>query len=611
MRQWTHKIKVKVDKMARYTDTFIEELKNNVDLVDLVGDYLELKKSGNRYKGLCPFHNEKTPSFFVNPDNNFYHCFGCGAGGDSINFVMEIENLTFVESVKLLSERVGLQLPNLSNEQRHVYQEREQIFSLNKLAAQLYNYFLTEKEMGKKALDYLKARGFDLKDIEKFKLGYAPDEWQILLAFLHKRGFSLDLIEKAGLVNQGKNNSYYDKFRNRVIFPIFNNRGEVIAFGGRRLAKDDFGPKYLNSPETTIFSKKKNLYGMHLAKESIRKENTCIIMEGYTDVIQAHKNGFTNAIASLGTAFTEEQAKLIKRYAENAYIAYDADTAGNKATLRGLDILSAAGVNVKVVNLSEGSDPDQLLKEKGRNAFENYLAQASSLVDFKIEMIIKDKDLADPGIRLSVLREIINLIAEIDNELKREIYLERAAARTDFKSDVLAAEIKKELKNKSRNLKTNREKKNSRQKNKVDLSRQISQYQRIEEEILAYYINRVDLREKLANRLSPADFSGRAAQLAKYLFKGQIISGSISQDKVKSKLNQELLSYWSEILVKQESSLSDRRILELADYLGAQKITATKNKMCNILASGNFNLDKLNRLLMTFYKLNYNTERRD
>jgi len=403
-----------VDKLTRYSDEFIDELKENVDIVDLISDYLELKKTGNRYKGLCPFHSEKTPSFFVNPDNNFYHCFGCGAGGDSINFVMEIENLTFIESVKMLAERSGMELPDMSNQQRQVYKEREKIFSLNKLAARFYNYLLTDTNMGKEALEYLNKRGFNEEDIKRFNLGYAADEWQLLLNFLKKKDFSMHLIKKAGLISEGNNNSHYDKFRNRVMFPIFNNRGEVIAFGGRILdSEDNYGPKYLNSPETQIFSKKKNLYGLHLAKDRIRKENSCIIMEGYTDVIQAHKNGFKNSIASLGTAFTEEQAKLIKRYAENAYIAYDADTAGNKATLRGLDILNNTGINVKVIELEEGSDPDQLLKNEGSDVFNELIENAVNLIDFKINMIVKDKNLSEPGIRKKVLRSIVELLSGV------------------------------------------------------------------------------------------------------------------------------------------------------------------------------------------------------
>jgi len=599
--------------LARYSDEFINEVKENVDIVDLVSDYLELKKTGNRYKGLCPFHSEKTPSFFVNPDNNFYHCFGCGAGGDTINFVMEIENLTFVESLKMLAERTGMELPDMSNQQRQQYKVREQLFSLNNLAARFYNYLLTETEMGNTAYNYLKERGFNKTDIEIFNLGYAADEWQFLLNFLQKKGFSVDLIKKAGLISEGKNNSHYDKFRNRVIFPIFNNRGEVIAFGGRILESgDNYGPKYLNSPETPIFSKKKNLYGLHLAKDSIREQNSCIIMEGYTDVIQAHKNGFKNSIASLGTAFTEEQAKLIKRYAENAYIAYDADTAGNKATLRGLDILSRTGINVKVIQLEEGSDPDQLLKAEGEEVFNSLIEDAVNLIDFKINMIIKDKNLSEPGVRKKVLRSIVELLSEVDDNLEREIYIERAAAKTKFKAEVLAEEVEKEFKKiKSRNYQRNREKQNKQTEKEFDLYSQLSYYQKVEEEILAHFISNPALREELAARLSKNDFNGRTAQLAEQLFKGSVISNSVQLDKVKGKLGDELLSYWSEILVKQDNSLSKDHILELADYLNSKRISRNKKKLCSLLSRKELSLDKLNRILLTFYSLNYNIERRD
>ena len=601
-----------MDKLARYSDEFIDKLKENVNLVDLVSDYLELKKSGSRYKGLCPFHSENTPSFFVNPDNNFYHCFGCGAGGDVINFVMEIENLTFVEAVKMLAERSGMELPDMSDQQRQQYKEREKLFSLNELAARFYNYLLTDTNMGEEALNYLKERGFNDQDIKKFHLGYAADEWRLLLNFLKKKGFSLHLMEKAGLISEGKNNSHYDKFRNRVIFPIFNNRGEVIAFGGRILdSEDSYGPKYLNSPETPIFSKKKNLYGLHLAKDAIREKNSCIIMEGYTDVIQAHKNGFKNSIASLGTAFTEDQAKLIKRYAENSYIAYDADTAGNKATLRGLDILSQTGINVKVIQLEEGSDPDQLLKNEGPEVFEDFIEEAVNLIDFKINMIIKDRNLTDPGVRKKVLKEIVELLGEVKDNLEREIYIERAAAKTEFKEEVLAEEVEKKFK-KNKSIKQRKNKKETKEnENKFDLYSQLSYYQKAEEQVLANFINNPALREEIAAKLSANDFNGRTAQLAEHLFKGSVISASVKLEKVKEELGAELSSYWSEILVKQDNSLSKDKILKLADYLSSKRVVKNKKKLCALISKKEIGLDKLNRVLLTFYSLNYNIERRD
>jgi DNA primase len=513
----------------------------------------------------------------------------------------------------MLAERTGMELPDMSNQQRQMNKEREEVFSLNKLAARFYNYLLTDTNMGKKALEYLNNRGFDEEDIRKFNLGYAADEWQLLLNFLKKKGFSLHLIEKAGLISEGNNNSYYDKFRNRIMFPIFNNRGEVIAFGGRILESEDgYGPKYLNSPETQIFSKKKNLYGLHLAKESIRKENSCVIMEGYTDVIQAHKNGFENSIASLGTAFTEEQATLIKRYTENAYIAYDADTAGNKATLKGLEILNEIGINVKVIELEEGSDPDQLLKNEGSDVFSQFIEKAVNLIDFKINMIVKNRNLSEPGIRKKVLRSIVKLLSEVEDNLEREIYIERAAAKTNFKADVLAEEVEKEFReNKRRNYKNNREKQNKQKEKKFDLYSQLSYYQKVEEEILAHFISNPSLREELASKISKNDFNGRTAQLAEYLFKGTVISNSIHLDKIKEKLGDELLSYWSEILVKQDNSLNKDRIVDLANYLSSKRILKNKEKLCRLLSKKELSLDKLNRILLTFYSLNYNIERRD
>ncbi|MGM0602341.1 MAG: DNA primase [Bacillota bacterium] len=595
-----------MNKLARYSDNFIEELKYSVDIVDVVSDYLELKRAGSRFKGLCPFHNEKTPSFFVNPDNNFYHCFGCGVGGDVINFVMEIENITFTEAVKILAEKAGIELPNLSDRERKLYQEREQLFEINKLAARFYNYMLKETKLGTDSLEYLKNRGFTEEDIENFQLGYAPDEWKAVMSFLNKRGYSLDMIHKAGLISKGKNNSFYDRFRNRIIFPIFNTRGEVIAFGGRVLPDSEQGAKYLNSPETAIFSKKKNLYGLNWAKKQIREEQRCIIMEGYTDVIQAHRSGFKNAVASLGTAFTDEQAKLIKRYADQALIAYDSDTAGNKATLRGLEILNDRGIDVKVITLPEGSDPDDILRDNNLQLFNDYIDEAESLVDFKIDMIIKDKDLNDPGMKIKILKEIAELISGIDDPVEKEIYVERASEKTNFDKNILSKEIKKQTKyRKRRNSVRKEEKVDKRDKVKR------SDIVRIQEQLLSYFITHKELRSSLARIISPDDFKGRAEKLAKIIWNGPFISDSVSSDKIKSELDEDLESYWSEIIVKQKKGLNKNKLVNLANFIADKNLEITKNEICSRLNEGRNDLQSLNQMLTKFHSLNYHSERGD
>ncbi|RCW45373.1 DNA primase [Halanaerobium sp. MA284_MarDTE_T2] len=592
--------------MARYSDNFIEELKFSVDIIDVVSDYLELKRAGNRFKGLCPFHNEKTPSFFVNPDNNFYHCFGCGAGGDVINFVMEIENITFTEAVKVLAEKAGIKLPNLTDREKKLYQEREQLFEINKTAARFYNYLLLETELGADSLKYLKDRGFTEDDIEYFQLGYAPDEWKAVLSFLSKREYSLDMIHKAGLISKGKNNSFYDRFRNRIIFPIFNIRGEVIAFGGRVLPDSEQGAKYLNSPETAIFSKKKNLYGLNRAKKYIRQEQRCIIMEGYTDVIQAHKKGIKNAVASLGTAFTDEQAKLIKRYADQALIAYDSDTAGNKATLRGLEILNNHGIDVKVITLPEGSDPDDILRENNLELFNEYMDKAESLVDFKIDMIIKGRNLNDPGVKIKTLKEAAELISGIDNEMEKEIYVERTSQKMNFDKNVLNKEIKMRSKKKKR-------KNFSRKEKKIDKRRKVkkSDIVRIQEQLLSYFITHKHLRSSLSQIISADDFYGKGKKLAKIIWNGPFISDSVSSDKIKSELGEDLKSYWSEIIVKQKSGLNKDKLFNLAKFVVEKNLEVSKNEICSRLNNGQNDLQTLNQMLKKFHSLNSNSERGD
>ncbi|NLM97219.1 MAG: DNA primase, partial [Halanaerobiaceae bacterium] len=424
--------------MSGINGDFVERIKYSLDIVDIISEYIPLKRTGNNYTALCPFHQEKTPSFTVNPDKQFYYCFGCGSGGDLISFVMEIENISFREALKILAERAGLDLPasDISFQERD-RKERELIFTINKLSAKFYHYLLMESEAGEKAVKYMADRGFDRNDLRSYYLGYAPDGWQALTNFLQKRGFTGEDILKAGLALQGKNGKLYDRFRDRIIFPIYNIRGEVIAFGGRTLKEAENTPKYLNSPETAVYKKGRNLYGINWALDEMRKTGNVVIMEGYTDVIQAHKHGINNAVASLGTAFTIEQAQLMKRYVSNVYISYDADAAGARATLRGLDILSKEGLNIRVIELPPDKDPDEFIKNEKKAGFGRLMDDAVNLMEFKIKQAAGNYDLSRIDDKITFTKKLAGLLSEINDTIERELHIQNASRKYNIELETL------------------------------------------------------------------------------------------------------------------------------------------------------------------------------
>ena len=500
--------------MAGEFSNFINEVKSSVDIVDVVSEYVSLKKTGKNHKALCPFHEEKTPSFTVNPANQFFHCFGCDKGGDVYNFLIEIENITFYESLKLLAERAGLEVPNQSSYTRRLNKKREKLFELNKLAARFYNYILQNKEPGKKAREYLNSRGFSGDDIEKYNLGYAPDRWRSLLTFLKKKGYDGEELLKAGLISKS-NKNYYDKFRNRIIFPIYNIRGEVLAFGGRIINSKSGAPKYLNSPETLIYNKGENLYGLNWAKSFMRKKESVFIMEGYTDVLMAHSRGIKNVLASLGTSLTLEQAKLLKRYVSTVYIAFDADTAGAKAALRGLDILNNAGLKVKIIELPSNKDPDDIIREEGADKFLKHKKEATGLMDYKIKQILGKKEEIEPEDKILRAKKAAGLVAKIDDYMEKEIFLQKISAHLNLSVEVLKKEIEKNSNKKHKNYENRYNKKD----NKINKTNSADSINKLEKKIFKAYLEYPEYRDLIKNELSPSDFTDKSKRLAQFLWK--------------------------------------------------------------------------------------------
>lgn len=407
-----------------YPEELIEEVRTKNDIVDVISGYVRIQKKGSNYFGLCPFHNEKSPSFSVSQSKQIFYCFGCGAGGNVITFLMEYENATFQEAVKILADRAGINLPEMeyNEEARQKESRRARLLEINKEAARYYYYMLRDSR-GRTGYQYLSGRSLTDETMKKFGLGFADGSSSDLTAYLRARGYPDELLQESGLLAFDEKRGVHDKFWNRVMFPIQDGNHRVIGFGGRVMG--DAKPKYLNSPETMIFDKSRNLYGLNFARTS-RKGNI-ILCEGYMDVIAMHQAGFTQAVASLGTAFTPEQANLLRRYTDSVLLAYDSDGAGVKAALRGIGILREAGLTGKVINMRPYKDPDEFMKALGKEAFEERIAQAENSFFFEIRVLESQFDMSDPESKTKFYREIARKLCEFTEDVERDNYLQAVA----------------------------------------------------------------------------------------------------------------------------------------------------------------------------------------
>ncbi len=407
-----------------YSEEIVEEVRSKNDIVDVVSGYVKLQKKGGRHWGLCPFHNEKSPSFSVNGDMQVYHCFGCGAGGNVYTFVMNYENYSFPEAIRMLAERAGVQLPeeDESEEQRRKEGRRARLLAVNREAAKFFYYQLRSPQ-GETGYRYLKKRELSDETIHKFGLGFAGKNGAVLVQYLRGKGFEDELIQEAGLGSHSERHGMISQFWNRVMYPIQDTNNRVIGFGGRVMG--DGEPKYLNSPETPVFDKRRNLYGLNYARKA--RSSNIILCEGYMDVIAMHQAGFTQAVASLGTAFTGEQAALLRRYTDNVLLAYDSDGAGVKAALRGIAILREAGLTGKVINMQPYKDPDEFIKALGREKFEERIQQAENSFFFEVRILEGQFHMEDPEEKTRFHREIAKKLCEFSEEVERDNYLQAIA----------------------------------------------------------------------------------------------------------------------------------------------------------------------------------------
>lgn len=531
-----------------YPEDLIEEIRMKNDIVDVISGYVRLQKKGSSYFGLCPFHNEKSPSFSVSRDKQMYYCFGCGAGGNVFTFLMEYENFSFVEAVKFLADRAGVELPEMeySKAAREKADLKATILEINKTAAK-YFYAQLKSPRGEQAYTYLKDRALSDEMITAFGLGYSNKYSNDLYQYLRKKGYSEDLIRQAGLVNTDERQGVYDKFWNRVMFPIMDVNNRVIGFGGRVMG--DAKPKYLNSPETVVFDKSRNLYGLNRARTS--KKAYFLLCEGYMDVIALHQAGFTNAVASLGTALTPGHASLIKRYVQEVYLTYDSDDAGTRAALRAVPILKEAGIAAKVIRMDPYKDPDEFIKNLGAEEFEKRIHAARNGFLFSLEMLERDFDMDSPEGKTAFFNEAARRLIGFEDELERSNYIE-AVARTykvseeSLKKLVVKTAVKEGM---AKPLTRPKQAPGS-EKPRED---GILTSQKV---LLTWMIDNRKLFEIISRYISPRDFTEDLYQTVAELLYGQYENGELNPAKI-------LNHFTAEEEHREAASLFHTRIKEL------------------------------------------------
>ena len=442
------------------TPDSIEKIKQTARIEEVVGDFVTLKRRGSNMIGRCPFHDEKTPSFTVNTARGIFKCFGCGKAGDSIKFVMEHEHFTYPEALKYIARRYNIEVEEreVTPEEKVAETERESLFTVNEFARNFFRTALHESEEGQAiGLSYFKERGFTPETIEKFQLGYSPESFDALLKTAEEKGYKAEYLIKLGLIKENDKGRRYDAYRGRVIFPIHNISGRVIGFGGRVLKKTETAPKYINSPQNEIYDKSKTLYGIYFAKESIIKNDLCYLVEGYTDVTSLYQAGIKNVVASSGTSLTEDQIKLIRRFSENVTILYDGDSAGIKASFRGIDMILEQGLNVRVLLFPDGEDPDSFAKKTPQEELVTYLSENTrDFISFKTDVLVKDAG-TDPVKRAEIIRDVVTSISVVPDPIKRSVFIRECARMFDMEETMLNAELNKIIRNKKRKNQTDEE----------------------------------------------------------------------------------------------------------------------------------------------------------
>lgn len=554
----------------------IEEVKSRCDIVHIISQYISIKQSGTNFKGLCPFHGEKTPSFYVSTSKQMYKCFGCGEGGDVIKFVMSMENLEFMDALKLLAKQCGVDVNTNMNEETKLKMEKINKFqNIHREAARYYfSNLITSKNPG---YNYLRNRGLDDKIIKKFGLGYSLKSWDSLKNYLLSKGYTNEELSECGLITYKKeNNKSYDKFRNRVMFPIFDYRGNVIGFGGRVL--DDSEPKYLNSPDTLIFNKRFNLYGLNFSRKEII-DKTIILVEGYMDLISLYQYGIKNVVATLGTALTDQQGMLIKRYADSAIISYDSDDAGIKATLRAIDILTKLDINVKILNLKDCKDPDEFIRKYGLDEFKKAINLSTNHVKFKIDNLKNNFDLNKGEDRVKFAKEASIIIKGIKSPVEVDYYTKYLSSLIDISVESIKREVYgksyKKYKNNSFNKYKNREDKIIEKPKIIENGKKY-----VEENLIKIMLESSSLRENIFLKISEDDFLlNDSREILKFMIKNRELD-KITIDKIKSlNISEEYITDLKSIPLENIDLNNSKNIDEIIKNIKKNNINENINRL--------------------------------
>lgn len=573
--------------MIQYNDEIKEEVRSANDIVDVVSKYVPLKRKGKIFFGLCPFHSEKSPSFSVKADNQFFYCFGCHAGGDIFTFISKIENLSFKESVEFLAERANIKLPSLNSRPDPNEKIKSRMYEMHSLTTIFYHERLY-KPLAKIAQDYVKKRKLDNKTLKAFKIGYSGEKNE-LYKFLKSKGFSDKEIESTNLCFKLDSGEYIDKFRKRLMFPIMDVSGRVMAFGGRRLDESK-SAKYLNSNESLIFQKKKNLFAMNLAKNS--GSRTLILVEGYMDAISLHQRGVTNVVASLGTALTEEQGKLIRKYSDKVVLSYDSDGAGQNAILKGLEVLSNLGMEGQVLQMEGAKDPDEFIIKYGSGRFQLLVDNAISLIEFKTKMAKAKYNLEIASEKIKFLKEVSKLISTIDSKIEREIYIDKIAKQNSISKEAIFAEVNKILYSKQ----------DSSQKilikpipdKKEEVNQEIDKAELEREKMILYFLinNYEEIGEKIVSNIVLEDI---IVEKYKKIYNKILEFIQIGNTNICSQLNniedEDIQSALSEIMVSEYEVNSSKKFVEdIINNYDRNKLLARKDEL--LLEINNKNLAK-------------------
>ena len=562
--------------MAQYSDEIKEEIRSSNDIVDVISQYVILKRSGRNYFGLCPFHNEKSPSFSVSPERQYFHCFGCGKGGDVFTFVSEIEKISFKESIELLAERAKITLPTLEGEGFNSKQYlKDRMFKIN-LDAALFFHERLYKPLAKEAQNYVKQRKMDNTTLQNFKIGYSGN-YNELYTMLKGKGYTEKEILATGLVNKNDRGEFIDRFRKRLMFPIITTSGKVVAFGGRRLDDNEKSAKYINSNENLIYSKKKHLFALNLAKKS--QEERLILVEGYMDAISLHQRGIDNAVASLGTALTEEQARLLARYSNQVIISYDADGAGQTAILRAMELLSKIGVDTRVLQMEGAKDPDEYVVKYGTGKFKMLLDNSISLVEFRIKMLKQKYNLDIAKDKVEFLKQITKILTNVNNSIEREIYIDKISTQYDISKNAIFAEVNKILY-------SNKPKKEILEKKIAPVEKPVQEISDaiLKREKMALYllINYFDeTYSKIKNEIRQEDFLD---ELNKTIYAKIIESDESDKDKILSIISNiedvNIQSHISEIMVTDYQITSvDKALDDVIAIYSKERLNKKKNEI--------------------------------